>query len=60
MILLLDIGNTNVTLGLFRAGSLVATRRAATDPRGTADEFEATLDGQLGAGRADGAGAADK
>ena len=35
MLLALDIGNTNVTLGLFRAGTLVATRRAATDPRAT-------------------------
>ncbi len=47
MLLALDIGNTNVTLGLFRAGTLVATRRAATDPRASADEFEATLDALL-------------
>ena len=47
MLLALDIGNTNVTLGLFRAGTLVATRRAATDPRATADEFEALLDALL-------------
>ena len=33
MLLALDIGNTNVTIGLFRAGALVATRRAATRPR---------------------------
>jgi type III pantothenate kinase len=47
MLLALDIGNTNVTLGLFRAGTLVATRRAATRPEATADEFEATLDALL-------------
>ncbi len=47
MLLALDIGNTNVTLGLFRAGTLVATRRAATRPEATADEFETTLDALL-------------
>ena len=56
MLLALDIGNTNVTLGLFRAGALLATRRAATDPRATADEFELLLDGLL---RLDGIAAAD-
>jgi type III pantothenate kinase len=47
MLLALDIGNTNVTLGLFRAGALVATRRAGTDPRATTDQTEATLDALL-------------
>ena len=47
MLLALDIGNTNVTVGLFRAGSLVATRRAATHPRASADEFQASLDALL-------------
>jgi type III pantothenate kinase len=47
MLLALDIGNTNVTLGLFRAGTLVATRRAATRPEATVDELEATLDALL-------------
>jgi type III pantothenate kinase len=47
MLLALDIGNTNVKLGLFRAGTLVATRRAATDPGASADEFEALLDALL-------------
>ena len=47
MLLALDIGNTNVTLGLFRAGTLVATRRAATDARASADEFEVLLDALL-------------
>ncbi len=47
MLLAIDIGNTNVTLGLFRAGSLVATRRAATIAHATADELELTIDGLL-------------
>ena len=34
MLLALDIGNTNVTAGLFRAGALLATRRAADRRRG--------------------------
>ena len=47
MLLAVDIGNTNVTIGLFRAGVLVATRRAATTPRATADELELLLDGLI-------------
>lgn len=47
MLLALDIGNTNVTTGSFRAGALVATRRAATDQRSSADEVELLIDGLL-------------
>ncbi len=47
MLLALDIGNTNLTVGLFRAGALLATRRAATNPRATTDEVELLLDGLL-------------
>ena len=47
MLLAIDIGNTNVTTGLFRDGALVATRRAATNARATADEVELLLDGLL-------------
>ena len=47
MLLALDIGNTNATLGLFRAGALLGTRRAATNPGATADEFELLLSGLL-------------
>jgi type III pantothenate kinase len=47
MLLALDIGNTNVTLGLFRAGALLGTRRAGTNPRATADELELALGGLL-------------
>jgi type III pantothenate kinase len=47
MLLAIDIGNTNVSIGAFRAGQLVATRRAATTPRATADELDLLLDGLL-------------
>jgi len=47
MLLAVDIGNTNVTTGLVRNGTLVATRRAGTHPRSTADELEVLLDGLL-------------
>jgi type III pantothenate kinase len=47
MLLAIDIGNTNVTIGLLRNGALVATRRAATSPRSTADELEVLIDGLL-------------
>ena len=47
MLLAIDIGNTNITIGLLRNGVLVATRRAATMPRATADEIEVLLDGLL-------------
>jgi type III pantothenate kinase len=56
MLLALDIGNSNVTLGLFRAGALMTTRRAATAPRATADELEALLETLL---RLDGLSLAD-
>ncbi len=52
MLLAIDIGNTNITLGLLRGGTLrgapfVATRRAATAARSTADELELLLEGLL-------------
>jgi type III pantothenate kinase len=47
MLLAIDIGNTNLTIGLFRGGSLRSSRRAASDPRATADEVEVVLDGLL-------------
>ena len=43
MLLALDIGNSNVTTGLFRAGALLGTRRARTDPQATPDELETRL-----------------
>jgi type III pantothenate kinase len=47
MLLAIDIGNTNVTIGTFRSGVLAGTRRAATDPGATPDELELLLDGLL-------------
>ena len=47
MLLAVDIGNSNVTVGRFRNGALVATRRAATNARATPDELEILLDGLL-------------
>jgi type III pantothenate kinase len=56
MLLAIDIGNTNITTGLFRAGVLISTRRAATNGRATADEVELLLDALL---RLDGLAIAD-
>ena len=47
MLLALNVGNTNVSLGLVRRGSLVARRAAATEPRTTADELELLIEGLL-------------
>ena len=56
MLLAVDIGNTNITLGRFRAGTLLGTRRAATAPRASTDELEVLLDEML---RLDGLAFAD-
>jgi type III pantothenate kinase len=48
MLLALDVGNTNITSGLFRAGALLSVRRAATVTRSTPDEIELVLGGLLG------------
>ena len=40
MLLVLDVGNTNVTLGLVHGESIMASRRAATRRSETADELE--------------------
>jgi type III pantothenate kinase len=47
MLLAIDIGNTNITLGLVRDGALVATRRATTRATATPDELEAVIEGLL-------------
>lgn len=47
VLLTIDIGNSNVTIGCFRNGSLVARRRAATAAQATADELELLLEGLL-------------
>lgn len=56
MLLAVDIGNTNITLGRFRAGTLLGTRRAATAPRASTDELEVLLEEML---RLDGVAFAD-
>lgn len=56
MLLVVDIGNTNVTLGTVADGRLGPVRRAGTTPRATADELELLLEGLL---RLDGRGLAD-
>ena len=47
MLLALDIGNTNVTLGLVHGEAIIASRRAATRASSTADELELLIDGLL-------------
>ena len=56
MLLALDIGNTNITMGLVHGEAIVASRRAASRPSVTADELELLIDGLL---RLDGATFAD-
>jgi type III pantothenate kinase len=56
MLLALDIGNTNMTLGLVHGEAIVASRRAATRSSMTADELEVVIDGLL---RLDGATLSD-
>ena len=47
MLLAVDIGNTNVTLGVFRGDQLTATFRLATDAQRTADEYQVLLTSML-------------
>lgn len=47
MLLAVDIGNSNVTISLVRAGSLLGSRRATTPPRATADELEHLIEALL-------------
>lgn len=56
VLLAVDVGNSNITIGSFRNGSLAAVRRAATPHAATADELELLLEGIL---RLDDAGFAD-
>jgi type III pantothenate kinase len=48
MLLVIDIGNTNITLGMVEGGALVATRRAGTPRTTTTDELELLLADLLG------------
>jgi type III pantothenate kinase len=56
MLLALDIGNTNITLGLVHGETIMAARRAATKTASTPDELEVLIDSLL---RLDGASLAD-
>jgi type III pantothenate kinase len=47
VLLAIDVGNSNVTIGSFRNGSLAAVRRAATPASATADELEIMLEDLL-------------
>jgi len=55
MLLVIDAGNSHVTVGLARDGDLTASRRAATRASATPDELEILLEGLL---RLDGQGLA--
>jgi type III pantothenate kinase len=48
MLLVVDVGNSNVTTGLVGGGGLRSVRRAATQAQGTSDELELLLEGLLG------------
>ena len=56
MLLVIDAGNSHVTVGLARDGALIASRRAATRASATPDELEILLEGLL---RLDGHGLGD-
>lgn len=47
LLLALDVGNTQILLGVFRDGALSATWRAATEHQRTEDELAVFLDGFL-------------
>jgi type III pantothenate kinase len=55
MLLVIDAGNSHVTVGLARDGALIASRRAASRAGATPDELEVLLEGLL---RLDGHGLA--
>ena len=55
MLLVIDAGNSHVTVGLARDGDLIASRRAASRASATPDELEVLLEGLL---RLDGHGLA--
>ncbi|GAA2745125.1 MULTISPECIES: type III pantothenate kinase [Kitasatospora] len=49
MLLTIDVGNTQTTLGLFDGEEIVDHWRISTDPRRTADELAVLLQGLMGA-----------
>ncbi len=48
MLLAIDVGNSNLTLGLVRDGRVTGTRRAATPGHATPDEIRVLIDALLG------------
>ncbi len=48
MLLAIDVGNSNLTLGLVRDGRVTGTRRAATPRHATPDEIHVLIDALLG------------
>ena len=48
MLLAMDVGNTEVVLGIFRGDELEHTWRVSTQPERTADELALALQGFLG------------
>ena len=48
MLLAIDVGNTNIVVGLFRGERLEGNWRLATDATRTADEYAVLLEGLLG------------
>ena len=53
MLLAIDIGNTNITVGLFNGDVLSATWRISTDSRKTSDEYGLQLTQMLEGGKSD-------
>tara|TARA_B100000029_G_scaffold133849_2_gene127944 strand:- start:4743 stop:5507 length:765 start_codon:yes stop_codon:yes gene_type:complete len=51
MLLAIDIGNTNITIGLFDAQKLQNTWRVSTDSRRTSDEYGLQLSNMLGSNK---------
>ena len=47
MLVAVDVGNTNVAIGLFSGDALQASYRLHTDPQATADEYAFTVGGML-------------
>src|SRR5690349_3414062 len=48
MLLTIDVGNTNMVLGVFEGEEVVEHWRIATDPARTADELAVVLQGLIG------------
>lgn len=43
MLMAIDVGNTNITIGFYDGDDLVATKRASTAERRTSDEIAVLL-----------------